>query len=287
METISQLFAPVEEIIREKNYPKALLELSKVHQIDPKNYYAQAFSDCIRTLIQAESASKEIKKAPVSTSPSSELYIPPSANQVTQSNDDAPRQVGTVPSAKLFPNSEQQEELRRFMLYRELLKECWADGIILSEESTMLHQARLQYLISFDTRCQIERDIKIDAYVDALRIVWLDSVVNNNEEEVLEIMRKKFGITGEKQAAAEKKFSALHTSKQAKATIFIVEDDYNNSILVARALISHGYDVKIERNPDDAFCLFLLGFNTPKLASPMFFLRYAVNTPQLAAEILY
>ena len=226
METISQLFAPVEEIIREKNYPKALLELSKVHQIDPKNYYAQAFSDRIRTLIQAESASY-----------------------------DAPRQVGTVPSAKLFPNSEQQEELRRFMLYRELLKECWADGMISSEESTMLHQAHLQYLISFDTHCQIEREIKINAYVDALRIVWLDGVVNNNEEEVLEIMCKKFGITGEEQATAEKKFSALSTSRQVKATMLIVEDDYNNSILVARAFISHGYDVKIERNPDDALCL--------------------------------
>ena len=76
METISQLFASVEEFIRNKNYSKALLELSKVYQIDPKNYYAQAFSDRIRTLIQAESASY-----------------------------DAPRQVGTVPSAKLFPNS--------------------------------------------------------------------------------------------------------------------------------------------------------------------------------------
>jgi hypothetical protein len=91
MGTISQLFASVEEFIREKNYPKALLELSKVYQIDPKNYYAQAFSDRIRTLIQAESASKEIKKTPIPTLPSSESYLPPSANHVTRSNDDAPR----------------------------------------------------------------------------------------------------------------------------------------------------------------------------------------------------
>jgi len=33
--------------------------------------------------------------------------------------------------------------------------------------------------------------------------------------------------------------------------------------------------------------LFLFGSNTPKLASPLFFLICAVNTPQLAAEILY
>jgi len=34
----------------------------------------------------------------------------------------------------------------------------------------------IQFL--FDTHCQIEADIKIDAYVDALRNVWLDDIVN-------------------------------------------------------------------------------------------------------------
>jgi CheY-like chemotaxis protein len=257
MEIVAQLFASIEEFIKEKNYPKAMLELSKVYQIDPKNYYAQAYSDRIKSLMQAEPAAKEIKKSRSSDPPALEPSIAPPVQQVIR------RKIGTVTPPQPPPGNEQQEELRRFTLYRELLKECWADGIISSEESTMLHQARLQYKISLDAHCQIEREIKVDAYVDALRIVWLDGVVNNNEQEVLEIMRKKFGITEEDQAAAEKKFSALRTIKQAKAVILIVEHDYNNSILVARALISHGYDVKIERHPDDA--LRFLSTHTPDI----------------------
>ena len=263
METIAQLFVSIEEFIRGKNYPKAMVELSKVYQIDPKNYYAQAFSDRIHSLMQAESAGKEIRKVQSSSPPASEPVVPSPVKQIARRKDDVSRQVGKVAPAQFSSSNEQQEELRRFTLYRELLKECWADGIISSEESIMLHQARLQYKISFDAHCQIEREIKVDAYADALRIVWLDGVVNNNEQEVLEIMRKKFGITEEEQAAAEKKFSALRTSKQIKAVILIVEHDYNNSILVARALISHGYDVKIEQHPDGA--LHFLSNQTPDI----------------------
>ena len=257
MDIVARLFASIEEFIKEKNYAKAMLELSKVYQIDPKNYYAQAFSDRIRSLMQAESAGKEIKNTPGSDPTASVPAAAPPVKQITR------RKIGTNAPPQTSPNNEQQEELRRFTLYRELLKECWADGTISSEESTILHQARLQYMISFEAHCQIEREIKVDAYVDALRIVWLDGVVNNNEQEVLEIMRKKFGITEEEQAAAEKKFSALRTSKQAKVVILIVEHDYNNSILAARALISHGYDVKIEQHPDGA--LHFLSNQTPDI----------------------
>ena len=56
MEAVSQLFVSVEEFIREKKYPKALNELAKVYRIDPKNYYAQAFSDRILTLMRTETA---------------------------------------------------------------------------------------------------------------------------------------------------------------------------------------------------------------------------------------
>jgi PleD family two-component response regulator len=76
-------------------------------------------------------------------------------------------------------------------------------------------------------------------------------------------MRKKFGITPEEQAAAEKKFSALLKTKQAKAMVLIIDIDQDNSIYVARALISHGYDVKIERHPDNA--LRYLSTHTPDL----------------------
>ena len=69
METIAQLFASAEVFISEKKYHHALNALAKIYHIDPKNYYAQAFSDRIEMLMQTEAASKKIK--PIQTPPSS------------------------------------------------------------------------------------------------------------------------------------------------------------------------------------------------------------------------
>jgi CheY-like chemotaxis protein len=260
MEVISELFESVETFIREKKYPKALNELAKVYRIDPKNYNAQAFSDRIVALMRAETAVHKAQ-TPQSIATASDMAL--LEKPIGIGDNDVSTQPAIIPQPQSAPNSEQQEEVSRYALYRELLKECWADGVITPEDSDMLHRARSQYSISFDTHCRIEVDIKIDAYVDALRIVWRDGVVDDNENEILEIMRKKFGISQEEQAAAEEKFSGFRKTKQSKAMILIVENDHDNSIYVARALMNHGYDVKIERHPDDA--LRFLNMHTPDL----------------------
>jgi len=237
--------------------------VGKIYRIDPKNYYAHAFSDRIELLIQAEAAIKKDRKYEAPPSIASESDVPQLEKPTTFVHYNESVQSANIPPTPSTPNIEPQEEVGRFVLYKELLKECWADGVITPEESDMLHRVRSQYSISFDTHCRLEVDIKIDAYVDALRIVWIDGVVNNNEQEVLEIMRKKFGIAPEQQAAAEKKFSELRKTKQTKAMILVVDIDKDNLIFVARALISHSYDVKIEQHPDDAF--YFLNTHTPDL----------------------
>ena len=263
MEIISQLFASAEVFISEKKYHHALNALAKIYHIDPKNYYAQAFSDRIEMLMQAEAASKNVKTIQPPPASASGSDTPPLEKPAAFVRQNGPVQSAVIPPQLFTPVSEPQEEVGRFALYRELLKECWADGVITPEESDMLHRVRSQYSISFDAHCRMEVDIKIDAYVDALRIVWLDGVVNDNEQEVLEIMRKKYGITPEERAAAEEKFAALRKTNKVKAMILIVENDQDNSIYVARALINQGYTVKIERHPDDAFLF--LSTHTPDL----------------------
>jgi PleD family two-component response regulator len=117
----------------------------------------------------------------------------------------------------------------------------------------MLHNVRTKYGITFDEHCRMETAIKIEAYVDALRIVWRDGVVTGNEEEVLQIMRRKYGLTPEDLAAAEKKFESMQLSRQSIATVLIVDADQEDLISAARALINQGLNVKIARRPEDAY----------------------------------
>ena len=285
MQTISRLLATAEEFIKVKLYHRALGVVAKVYQIDPKNHYAQLYSERIEELLQAEAAGKENVdlKPPRRSEP--EVYTPPTPvpqefvlddtfKQIIPMQEVTPQPVVPVQEvaprpSKIdktplpIPKSEPQEEAGRFALYRELLRECWADGVITPEESAMLHRVRTQSLITFEDHCRLEVDIKIDAYVDALQIVWRDGVVTDNEQEVLDIMCKKFGITPEDQAAAEKKFSLLRTTNETKETILIVDPDQDDLISIARALIGRGYDVRVARHPDAA--ILFMKTNTPDL----------------------
>jgi CheY-like chemotaxis protein len=292
MQTISRLLATAEEFIKVKLYHRALGVIAKVYQIDPKNHYAQLYSERIEELMQAEAAGKGNVdlKPPRDSEP--EVYVPPAtkppalvqedtSKSTAPIQDTAPKPPALVqddtpkPSKKdqtplLIQKSKPQEEAGRFALYRELLRECWADGVITPEESAMLHRVRTQSSITFEDHCRLEVDIKIDAYVDALHIVWQDGVVTDNEEEVLDIMRKKFGITPEDQSAAEKRFSLLRTTTATRETILIVDPDQDDLISIARALIGQGYDVRVARHPNEA--ILFMKKNTPDLIlSEVFF----------------
>jgi CheY-like chemotaxis protein len=296
MQTVSHLLASAEEFIKVKLYHRALGVVARVYQIDPKNHYAQLYSERIEELMQAEAAGKGNVdlKPPQDSEP--EVYNPPATKSqvfilddssqptipmqdvtpipIIPAEDDTPTSTVPVEYAAPKPSkkdktplsvlkSESQEQAGRFALYRELLRECWADGVITPEESAMLHRMRTQSSITFEDHCRLEVDIKIDAYVDALHIVWRDGVVTDNEQEVLDIMRKKFGITPEDQAAAEKRFSLLRAAHETKETILIVDPDQDDLISVARALIGRGYDVRVARHPDEA--ILFIKTNKPDL----------------------
>jgi len=273
MQTVSRLLASAEEFIKVKMYHRALGIVARVYQIDPKNHYAQLYSERIEELLQAEAAGKgnvDLKPPP--------QYRKPEENALTTQpvlvQDDILK--STTPQADITPKlskkdqtplptakREPHEEAGHFALYRELLRECWADGVITPEESAMLHRVRTQSSITFEDHCRLEVDIKIDAYVDALHIVWQDGVVTDNEQEVLDIMRKKFGITPEDQAAAEKRFSLLRATTETRETILIVDPDQDDLISIARAIIGQGYNVRVARFPDEA--ILFMKTNAPDL----------------------
>jgi CheY-like chemotaxis protein len=248
MQTISQLLASAEEFIKEKNYQRALGAVAKVYKIDPRNYYAQAFSERIDLLMQQEASSASSSHPQFKNVEIPIHHLPknnPKISSVDESTTTVYRNLGHI----------KDEEPGGLSMYRQILKECWIDGIITPGEISMLEQFRKQYLISDETHLQLEKEIKITAYLDALRVVWQDGVITDNEEEVLDIMRKKYGITQEEQRMAEKKFSESKNTNTTHATILIIDPNQNDRISVARALNSQGHEVKLSQYPSDAFRL--------------------------------
>jgi CheY-like chemotaxis protein len=252
METISQLLITAEQFIKAKKYKRALNAVAKVYEIDPKNHYAQIFSERIEELMQAEEVGKAQPHDARRQTVVEERPVPIPEKTVEQPEEKPVEETKKKTEPPRVLREEKPAETGRFALYRELLRECWADGSITPEESAMLHRMRTQYSIPFEDHCRIEIGIKIDAYVDALQIVWQDGVITDNEQEVLDVMRKKFGITPEEQAAAEKRFALLRSTNQPQTSLLIVDPDQDDLISIARALINQGYEVKVARHPDEA-----------------------------------
>jgi CheY-like chemotaxis protein len=148
-------------------------------------------------------------------------------------------------------------------MYREILNEMLFDGILTDKEMAELQKVRGLFDITDKQHTRLEQEIRIEAYVDALRIVLHDGVISENEERVLELMRKRYGITMEQHKDAEAKILEARRSPAALGTILVVDDEKTILLTYAAILRRHGYIVLTAETVEDA--VKILEKQTPNL----------------------
>lgn len=224
MEVIPKFLAQAEQQLASRDYKGALAQLAEVYKIDPTNYYAQAFSDRIDQLMSEEkaNASKAFKVAASTTS---------------------------VAAAEA-PGGEDSGSL---MFYRELLKQYWFDGKLNDKEMAHLTEVRTLFQISDSEHERLSRDVRFEAYVEALWLAWMDGAVTETERRVLEAMRDKYGISPAEHQQADVRVQHLRKEQSVKPSILIVDEDKNHSLAVAKTFRTRGYDVSLAGKPEEAF----------------------------------
>ena len=140
-------------------------------------------------------------------------------------------------------------------MYREILNEMWFDGVLTPKESAELEKVRSLFNISEQQHAQLEKEIKTEAYVEALRIVLHDGVVTENEERVLELMRKRYSITMEEHKASEAKILEAKRTPASLGSLLIVDDEKTILLTYAAILRRHGYTVHIAESIQDAMAI--------------------------------
>jgi CheY-like chemotaxis protein len=222
----AKLLAEAEELIKAQNFKLALNKVSEVYKLDPKNYFARAYSDRIEELLQQQKkeAEKFFAKPPVS--------VPTSAA------------AAAAPPAK--PSGSNS-------MYRELLKEAWFDGKVTPEEEQELKKVRDIFNISNKEHFEIEREVKINAYIDALKLAWRDGVLTVNERDTLELMRKRYDINSDEHHSLESKIQDAKKGSPSKATILLVDPERDHISPLMQFLKEHHYDVIAALKVEDAF----------------------------------
>jgi CheY-like chemotaxis protein len=223
---ISQHLSMAEEYINKKEYTRALEEVARVYKIDPKNYFAQTYSERIDILMQDKNIGSE---KPVTT-----LVQP------------------------LQPS-----ERGSTLMYRELLKEVWFDGKLTEEEAKELATMRELFGITQEEHAKLERQTKIEAYLEALHIAWRDNSLSGLEQKALLMMLDKYGISKEEQAEAESRYTEIKKSSKSRGMILLVDADREILVSLTKLLKHHGFTVFIAQKVDNA--LQILSTHTPNL----------------------
>lgn len=220
----AKLLAEAEEMIKVQNYKLALNKVSEVYRIDPKNFFARAYSDRIEELQQQQKKEAEqffAKPAPAASAP-----------------------AAAAPPAKTGGSHS---------MYRELMKEVWFDGKVTPEEEHELKKVRDIFNISNKEHFDIEREVKLNAYVEALKLAWRDGVLTANERETLEMMRKRYDINSDEHQALESKIQEAKKGTPTKATILLVDPERDHITPMIQFFKEHHYDVIPALRVEDAF----------------------------------
>lgn len=219
MEVIPKILAQAEQLLAKRDYKGALAQLADVYKIDPTNYYAQAFSDRIDQLMAEDKAQ---------------------ATKVLRAASDV-------------SSGQDQQESGSLRFYRELLRQYWFDGKLNDKELAHLTDVRALFQISEDDHERLSREVKFEAYVEALWLAWMDGVISETERKVLESMRDRYGISAEESRQADLRVQDLRKKQTSKEVILIVDEDKNHSLALSKAFRLRGFDVMFAAKPEDAF----------------------------------
>jgi CheY-like chemotaxis protein len=237
IQTIAQHFKEADRLIALKQYQRALEQVARVTALDPTNHFAQAYSDTIESLMNTDAQ------------PVSKTVTPPPKQTVAPPSPPAP------PKEKILPVEAPEEAVGRLLMYREILNEMLFDGILNDKEIAELKKVRGLFNITDEQHTHLENEIKIEAYVDALRIVLHDGAISDNEERVLELMRKRYGITMDQHKDAEAKILEAKRSPPAHGTILVVDDEKTILLTYAAILRRHGYTVLTAETVEGAMAI--------------------------------
>jgi len=234
MTKISRHLTAAEEHVKQRAYRQALSEVAEVYKIDPNNYYARAFSERIELLMEQEK------------------------NQVAQAPK--PSLVTAAAAPTRIPDGMDRGIM---MLYREVLKEVWLEGNVGDAQEQELRRVCEIFRISPEQHAILEHDVKIETYVDALRIAWRDNILTDTEKTVLLELRERFGIMGNEIAEAESRFEATKRMIRSKGTILVVDPDRESLVALSKKLKNRGYLMYMAQRIDDAWQI--LNTQTPNL----------------------
>lgn len=247
---ISELLRSADKVIKSGNLEEAIHIIDKVFDLDQRNVYAKAYKERIFSLMESRGSTKSevvrnnpasIQQKAVSIPSPIEKPVPTHIKSKKSDAGESDRaKQKSDPVVERTQNEKQmimhestspatvdpkknQVTIKRTVAaqeaYRSMLLEIWKDGSISSDEQLRIDSMRETFAISQEEHNEIENDVRVTAYMNAIRDAWKKGITN------FEPLRKKFSISDQDQISLEPKVMQLLQSLRSNGSILVMDDD--------------------------------------------------------------
>jgi CheY-like chemotaxis protein len=264
-----EILKHVDQLVKSNNLEKALQEVKKARELDPKNLYAFAYEERIHDLfIQQQNKKTVIPPNPKNAEIPSQVLTPYNLHDhIIQDHEGM--SDGKVPALyeefkrvglrSLDPSK--QTAVRRASkealdTYKQALLLVWSDGQKTKEDIVELQDLRQSLGISIEEHEALDKQAKLECYIFLLKHL-LQHASQPEVKESLEELRKSFDVSTMDQLIIDENLLLPIEKKKNKSRIAVIDDDEQLLMLLKETLLQAKYDVAGFRTSDEALEFFL------------------------------
>ncbi|MGD1043893.1 MAG: response regulator [Bacteroidota bacterium] len=260
-----EILKHVDQLVKSNNLEKALQEVKKARELDPKNLYAFAYEERIQELF----AQQQRKKLDSLTNAkdvdtSGRVLTPYNLNEHILSDRidiygmkvpalyEEFKKVGLRSADSTEPAKVKRASKEALETYKQALLIVWSDGQKTEEEIGELQDLRQSLCITAEEHETLDRQAKLECYIFLLNHL-LKHASQTEVKESLDELRKSFDVSSSDQVVIDANLVVLKEKKVKKWKIAVIDDDEQILPLMKEMLVQAKYNVAAFSTSDDAY----------------------------------
>jgi CheY-like chemotaxis protein len=263
-----EILKHVDQLVKSNNLEKALQEVKKARELDPKNLYAFAYEERIHELFfQQQRKNSDGQNHAKSTDGSDKVFTPYNLNGHVLSDHTGAngmkvpalyeefKKAGLRSADSSEPVKIKRASKEALETYKQALLLVWSDGQKTEEEVQELLDLRQSLSITAEEHEVLDRQAKLECYILLLKHLFQHASQTEVKESLAEL-RKSFDVSSSDQVVIDANLVVLKEMKGKKWKIAVIDDDEQILTVMKATLVHEKYDVADFNTSDDAYEFF-------------------------------
>jgi CheY-like chemotaxis protein len=266
MKTSREILKRVDQLVKANHLERALDEVRKARELDPKNLYAFAYEERIQELFaQRQRQNIPAPKNLKSSDPSEKVLKPYKVEEqllqerssITETKVPALyeefKKAGLRKSDETESTQTKRASKEALEIYKQALLLAWSDGQKTDEEVVELQYLKQALFISDEEHALLDRQAKLECYILLLKHLLQSHAPKTEVTNTLAELRKSFDVSSSEQVVIEANLVVLKEGKGKKYTIAVIDDEKQILTLMKEMLTHAHYQVMDFATSDDAY----------------------------------